>query len=79
MSGGQPEWVGRQRRAGLVPHPVPQHSCALLHHARHAIRLVNLAGRPARLLLGSTAKVTLHRCLTALMGLYLLCAGLIGV
>ena len=68
-SGGQPEWVGWQRRAGLIPHPVPQHGCALLHHARHAVRLLHLIARPARRLLGTTAKVALHRRATSLMGL----------
>ena len=66
---GLPEWVGWQRRAGLIPHPVPQHGCALLHHARHAIRLLHLIARPARRLLG-TAKVALHRRIPSLMWLH---------
>jgi len=55
-----PKVVGLQRRAGIVPHPVSQHGCALLHHACHAIGLLHLVACPAWLLLRVTAEVALQ-------------------
>ena len=62
-----PERARLQGRAGVIPHPVPQHGRALLHHARHPIGLLHLVCRPARLLLCLAAKVALHRSIQQLV------------